>query len=1045
MPDLDRELFNKRLRRLYTQWQSNNNDKIDAVCVVTGGDSESSYYKTTAIQQWLFGVEISDTAILFLDKLVVFVASPKKIAFLKQIEGGKENDSSPKFKFINREKNDASKSFLGEAIETLKKSHGGKRIGWFPKDKYEGEFIQDWNKAVDQGGFEKVDASPLISSVLAVKDESELNCIKKACEITSKIYSKHLKDQIVNIIDSEKKMRHSKLSEQVESAVTDSKFITSADKQLIEICYPAIIQSGGNYNLKFSAQSDKNNLSFLGTIVCMLGYRYKNYCSNIVRTLMVEPTEKMQENYKYLLTLEEMLVEEIRDGIKLNEVYDKIKEKCASERPDLVDKLTANMGFLTGIEFREPNYLISPKCQSVVKSGMIFNISIGFSDLTNPDAKDDEAKKYALFLGDTIQVNKDEAATVLTQSKKKIENIAIFVKDEEEDSEKEDEENTKKAKDNANEILTRGTRGALLSNKTRADHNQEQARKEHQKELSKRLNEEAKERILSKKGSSVAERIRKVVTAYRNASQLPYKQSEIRELKIYVDKAHETVLLPISGVPTPFHISTIKNLSSSVEGDYTYLRINFFNPGVSANKIGGAVPNTNEGTYRDQDCVFMKEITYRATNIKESGEISPPSTNLGLAFKYIKDMQKEYKEKEAEEKEKEGMVKQDALILSNNKANPKLKDLYLRPNITQKRTPGTLEAHTNGLLYTSLRSEKVEILYNNIKHAIFQPCDNEIIILVHFHLKHAIMYGKKKNLDIQFYTEVGEVITDLGKHNRGGDRDDMIAEQSEKEMRRKLNMAFKSFIEKVEVLTNHKVSFEKPFRDLGFNGTPFRSMVLLQPTSSCLINVTEMPPFILPLDSIELVHFERVSFHLKNFDMVFIFKDYSKKVTMITSIPMSQLDQIKEWLNSCDLKYTEGLQNFNWPKIMKTITDDPEGFFEQGGWNFLEAESDSEEKEVDDDISDEEDDVYSPTESESEYDSDDDSEDYSSEDSESDDDSDGSGSGSGSEESGKDWSDLEDEARRADMENDADSDGEAKGKKRGSKPPSGHASKKARR
>ena len=45
--------------------------------------------------------------------------------------------------------------------------------------------------------------------------------------------------------------------------------------------------------------------------------------------------------------------------------------------------------------------------------------------------------------------------------------------------------------------------------------------------------------------------------------------------------------------------------------------------------------------------------TYRATNIKESGEISPPATNLGLAFKYIKDMQKDYKEKENEEKEKE--------------------------------------------------------------------------------------------------------------------------------------------------------------------------------------------------------------------------------------------------------------------------------------------------------------------------------------------------------------------------------------------------------
>ena len=44
------------------------------------------------------------------------------------------------------------------------------------------------------------------------------------------------------------------------------------------------------------------------------------------------------------------------------------------------------------------------------------------------------------------------------------------------------------------------------------------------------------------------------------------------------------------------------------------------------------------------------------------------------------------------------------------------------------------------------------------------------------------------------------------------------------------------------------------------------------------------------------------------------------------------------FLSSCDLKYTEGVQSLNWTKIMKTIVDDPEGFFEQGGWSFLEPE-----------------------------------------------------------------------------------------------------------
>lgn len=43
--------------------------------------------------------------------------------------------------------------------------------------------------------------------------------------------------------------------------------------------------------------------------------------------------------------------------------------------------------------------------------------------------------------------------------------------------------------------------------------------------------------------------------------------------------------------------------------------------------------------------------------------------------------------------------------------------------------------------------------------------------------------------------------------------------------------------------------------------------------------------------------------------------------------------------SSCDIHYTEGIQSLNWVKIMKTITDDADGFFEQGGWSFLEPES----------------------------------------------------------------------------------------------------------
>jgi nucleosome binding factor SPN SPT16 subunit len=63
---------------------------------------------------------------------------------------------------------------------------------------------------------------------------------------------------------------------------------------------------------------------------------------------------------------------------------------------------------------------------------------------------------------------------------------------------------------------------------------------------------------------------------------------------------------------------------------------------------------------------------------------------------------------------------------------------------------------------------------------------------------------------------------------------------------------------------------------------------------------------VITLEDVQLVHFERVQFHLKNFDMCFISKDYSKKVMMVASIPMTMLDHVKEWLNSVDIKYTEG-------------------------------------------------------------------------------------------------------------------------------------------
>ena len=79
------------------------------------------------------------------------------------------------------------------------------------------------------------------------------------------------------------------------------------------------------------------------------------------------------------------------------------------------------------------------------------------------------------------------------------------------------------------------------------------------------MNDRAKDRLANATSSTSEVKTKKNNVAYKTTSQLP-NNDEVRKLRIYVDRTAEAVVLPIYGIPVPFHISMIKNVSVTVEG-----------------------------------------------------------------------------------------------------------------------------------------------------------------------------------------------------------------------------------------------------------------------------------------------------------------------------------------------------------------------------------------------------------------------------------------------------------------------------------------------
>ncbi|KAM0718079.1 hypothetical protein Q7P37_006411 [Cladosporium fusiforme] len=1003
---IDKTSFHNRLSSLIAQWKadkrSGNSIFGDAgsIAIVMGKTDEAAgFHKANALQFWLLGYEFPATLFVITLEGIYIITTKKKAAYLEPLKDGK----TPVEILVRGKDAAENQKQFERCLEIIKGA--GKKVGVITKELSGGPFVQEWKTAFGEisKDVEEVDISPALSSVMSVKDENELRSIRNASHATSHVMTNYFVDQMSDILDQDKKISHRALSDKIANKIDDDKFfrqMKAADFDPVQLDWSIspTVMSGGNYDLKLATEPDESNLH-PGVIISALGLRYQTYASMVARTYLVDPNKSQESTYKLLLNVHEAVIKELKDGAPAKNAYLKAISVIKAKKPELVEKFVKNVGGGIGIEARDPSMILNGKNSRVLKDGMTLTVTTGFSDVENPQPQDKKRDaKYSMMLSDTIRINASAVGTgepfVFTKkAASDMESTSFFFNDDEEEEkkpakQKKDGRVGAVAQSNIQKTRLRG-QGGTTQNEAK-----ENARREHQKELHGKKQKEGQQMYAEGTGNlnGTVEKKFKRFESYKYDTQLPTK---VKDLVILADTRNNSIILPIMGRPVPFHINTIKNASTTTEGNFCFLRLNFLSPGQG-------VGRKDDQPFEDPNAQFVRSLTFRSKDARHLTDVADQVT----------EMKKAATRKEQEKKDMEDVVEQDKLVEIRNRRPHRLDNIFMRPAMESKRIGGAVEIHQNGLRYHHLAGgQKIDVLFSNVKHLFFQPCVGELIVIIHVHLINPIIVGKKKTKDIQFFREASDTqIDETGnrkRKHRYGDEEEFEAEQEEKRRRTQLDKEFKNFAEKIaDAGKNESLSVDMPFRDLGFNGVPARSSVTIQPTTDCLVQLTEPPFLVITLTDIEVVHLERVQFGLKNFDMVVIFKDFTRPPSHINTIPVESLDGVKDWLDSVDIPFSEGPLNLNWGTIMKTLVADPHAFFAEGGWSFLAAESDNESDEEEEESAFEmsEEDFASESESDEESDFDDEASAEASDEELSEDDE------------GEDWDEMEKKAAKKDRE-----------------------------
>ena len=231
-----------------------------------------------------------------------------------------------------------------------------------------------------------VEADNIISQIRSIKDEEEIENIKKACKITDECFEFMLK--------------------YIKPGMTEKQIARRIDRFFRENAegnsFDTIVASGENSSKPHAIPTDRV-IKVNDIITIDMGCKINGYCSDMTRTIFIgKPTEEQKRVYELVLKNQKSVINNVQDGANIKTLIQGVESDFKLNGYDLIHSL----GHGVGMEIHEKPFFRKIN-DNFLKENMVITDEPGIYIAGN----------FGIRIEDTILVTR-QGAQVLTESKK---------------------------------------------------------------------------------------------------------------------------------------------------------------------------------------------------------------------------------------------------------------------------------------------------------------------------------------------------------------------------------------------------------------------------------------------------------------------------------------------------------------------------------------------------------------------------------------------------------------------------------------------------